>query len=106
MEIHQNLNGAQSRKKGKNAQYERVLKIFQTEELKMGKPSGNSTSPKLWAHCVSQHAAIVDPETSFKDLMDYHEHEHDGPCTIRNHDRADRTYSIKKIGQVLSESET
>jgi hypothetical protein len=60
---------------------------------------------QLWAHCVSRHCAIMDPKTSLNDLRDFHEHEHDGPGTIRNHDRADRSYSLKKIGQVLSDSE-
>ena len=60
---------------------------------------------KLWAHCVSEHANILSPETSISDLIDYHEHEHNGPCTIRNHNRDDLKYSIKKIGKVLSESD-
>lgn len=60
----------------------------------------------LWAHCVSEHAAILPPEITLEDLASYHEHEHEGPGTIRNHDPASRTYSLKKMGQVLSESES
>lgn len=60
---------------------------------------------KLWAHIVSQHSNIISPETPMKDLVDYHDNEHRGPGTIRNHDPKDRTYSLKKLGEVLSESE-
>jgi hypothetical protein len=59
----------------------------------------------LWAHLVSAHACCIDPKTSAAELADLHKHEHQGPGTIRNHDPADRSYSLKKIGTVLSESE-
>ena len=60
---------------------------------------------QLWAHCVSRHAAIMDPTTTMESLTDFHDHEHHGPCTIRNHDPEDRSYSLQKIGKVLSESD-
>lgn len=60
---------------------------------------------KLWAHCVAEHCCILSPEISWKELKDFHDHEHHGPGTIRNHDLEDRTYTLKKIGKVLSESE-
>jgi hypothetical protein len=60
---------------------------------------------KLWAHIVSQHASMLSPETPLDVLIDAHEHEHDGPGTIRNHPRDSRTYSLKKLGKVLSEAE-
>jgi len=59
----------------------------------------------LWAHCVSEHATILSPETSLAELHDFHTHEHEGPGTIRNHDPASRVYSLKKMGKVLYESE-
>lgn len=59
----------------------------------------------LWAHCVSKHAAILSPETSYEDLLDYHQHEHKGPGTIRNHPEDSREYSLKKLGIVLSEAD-
>lgn len=59
----------------------------------------------LWAHIVSKHAAILDPDTPMEDLTDLHEHEHDGPGTIRDHDRKLRTFNLKRLGQVLSEAD-
>jgi hypothetical protein len=67
--------------------------------------AGSNARMALWAHCVSEHAAILSPEISFRDLEKYHDHEHGGPGTIRNHERSSRDYSIKKIGQVLSEAD-
>jgi hypothetical protein len=60
---------------------------------------------KLWAHCVSEHAAILRPDETLEELTEFHEHEHDGPGTIRNHPRDARNYTLRKIGKVLSEAE-
>jgi hypothetical protein len=60
---------------------------------------------RLWAHCVSQHANILPPETPLAEMQSYHDGEHRGPGTIRDHDPADRSYSLKKLGEVLSEAE-
>lgn len=60
---------------------------------------------ELWAHCVSEHACILDPLTPYAELLDFHRHEHKGPGTIRNHPEDSRKYSLKKIGEVLSEAE-
>lgn len=60
---------------------------------------------ELWAHLVSQHATIIDLNCTLAELKDMHEHEHEGPGTIRNHPEESREYSLKKLGQVLSESE-
>jgi hypothetical protein len=60
---------------------------------------------ELWAHCVSEHAVILPPDTPLPDLTRYHDDEHEGPGTIRNHDPASRTWSLKKLGEVLSEAE-
>ena len=59
----------------------------------------------LWGHLVSAHAGIFPLQATLEELLDMHEHEHNGPGTTRNHPRASREYSIKKIGNVLSESE-
>ena len=60
---------------------------------------------ELWAHLVSAHAGIWRLDSTFEDLKDSHDHEHEGPGTIRNHDPKSRAYSLKKLGEVLSESE-
>lgn len=60
---------------------------------------------ELWAHLVSRHAVIISPELSEAELFDLHKHEHDGPGTIRNHPREDLSFNLKKLGEVLSESE-
>jgi len=60
----------------------------------------------LWAHCVSEHAAILTPQIGLQGLVRFHEHEHEGPGTIRNHPPGSRFYSIRKMGIVLSEAET
>lgn len=59
----------------------------------------------MWAHCVSEHAVIMKPDATFAQLQDFHDHEHEGPGTIRNHDPKSRAFSLKKLGQVLSEAE-
>lgn len=60
----------------------------------------------LWAHLVSKHATILDIDVPMDELRELHDHEHTGPGGIRNHPREDTTYSLKKLGQVLSESES
>lgn len=59
----------------------------------------------LWAHCVSAHCAIIAPDETLDELISYHEHEHAGPGTIRGHELSDRSFSLKKIGEVLSEAD-
>lgn len=60
---------------------------------------------ELWAHLVSEHAGIWALDSTFKNLVEAHDHEHEGPGTIRNHPKESRRYSVKKLGEVLSESE-
>jgi hypothetical protein len=59
----------------------------------------------LWGHLVSAHAGIFPLQATLEELLDMHEHEHNGPGTIRNRPRESREYSLNKIGNVLSESE-
>jgi hypothetical protein len=59
----------------------------------------------LWGHIISQHASCVGLDMTLEELIKLHEHEHDGPGTIRNHPRTSREYSLHKIGQVLIESD-
>ncbi len=59
----------------------------------------------LWAHLVSRHAVIIGFNWTLASLLEHHAHEHNGPGGIRNHDEADRSYTLKKLGQVLSEDE-
>jgi hypothetical protein len=82
------------------------MKGVHIEILDGDTPKSSINAIQLWAHYVSQHACIMSPETSLNNLIDYHDHEHHGPCTIRNHDPKELSYSLKKIGKVLSESET
>lgn len=59
----------------------------------------------LAMHLVSEHA---DPLAITRDLAgntEQHDHEHDGPGTIRNHLRASRLYQQDKIEEVLEELE-
>lgn len=59
---------------------------------------------KLWAHIVSMHACAMDLNWTMDEYLDFHEHEHNnGPGGIRNHPEDSREYSLKKMGQVLSE---
>jgi hypothetical protein len=65
----------------------------------------NPTHTLLWAHLVSEHAACVSPLTSQTVLETLHQQEHEGPCTIRNHDKNSFHFSMVKLGKVLSEAE-
>jgi hypothetical protein len=58
---------------------------------------------ELWLHLVSAHAAGCDPTMTYADLEDLHEHEHDGPGTIRNHPRESRMWDRAKLATVLRE---
>lgn len=59
---------------------------------------------ELWAHIVSEHCNMA-PPGSVADMLDYHENEHRGPGTIRNHDEHSYHYSLRKLAAVLSELE-
>lgn len=59
---------------------------------------------ELWAHIVSEHCNMA-PPGSVSDMLDYHESEHEGPGTIRNHDPSSFHYSLRKLAAVLSELE-
>lgn len=59
---------------------------------------------ELWAHIVSEHCNAA-PPGSVASMLDYHESEHEGPGTIRNHDPHSYHYSLRKIAAVLSELE-
>jgi hypothetical protein len=59
---------------------------------------------ELWAHIVSEHCNMA-PPGSVSSMLDYHEHEHEGPGTIRNHDPNSYHYSLRKLAKILSELE-
>ena len=69
------------------------------------RPRWDNARFKLWAHCVSEHCNILDIDVPMDDLVEYHDSEHEGPGTIRDHPKQSRAYSLKKIGEVLSEAE-
>lgn len=60
----------------------------------------------LWAHLVSRHAVILDIDCTREELEQIHRHDHLAPGGIRNHTKEDRSYSLRKMGQVLSENES
>jgi hypothetical protein len=57
---------------------------------------------ELWAHIVSAHCNAA-PPGSLNAMLEYHEHEHQGPGTIRNHPEQSRHYSLRKLAEVLGE---
>lgn len=59
---------------------------------------------ELWAHIVSEHCNMAPPGT-LAEMLDYHDSEHEGPGTIRNHPVESRRYSLRKLAKVLSELE-
>jgi len=70
----------------------------------IGDLENNVDRLELWAHIVSEHCNMA-PPGSVSDMLDYHEHEHRGPGTIRNHDENSLHYSLRKLAKVLSELE-
>jgi hypothetical protein len=54
-------------------------------------------------HLISEHADGAAVMRPLKDNQDAHEHEHDGPGTIRNHDRLSLHYDEAKKAEVLAE---
>lgn len=60
---------------------------------------------RLWAHLVSKHATCVSPLSTLESLTEDHDHEHEGPGTIRDHDPADRSFDLHTLGEVLAELE-
>lgn len=59
---------------------------------------------ELWAHIVSEHCNMAPPGTLYS-MLEYHDGEHEGPGTIRNHPVESRRYSLRKLAEVLSELE-
>jgi hypothetical protein len=57
----------------------------------------------LWAHLVSRHACGIDTSATFDELVALHDHEHDGPGTIRNHPLEDRSVDDQALARVLAE---
>jgi hypothetical protein len=50
----------------------------------------------LALHLASMHADPMAMQREAGENDDQHEHEHDGPCTIRNHPRASRQFDLAK----------
>jgi hypothetical protein len=59
---------------------------------------------ELARHLISAHAMPVSFDLPEAELIEAHEHEHDGPGTIRNHARASRHWTQRKIDEVLAEA--
>lgn len=60
---------------------------------------------ELWAHIVSEHAAVVALDATRSELEELHHHEHNGPGGIRNHPESSRTFKFTKLGTVLAEAD-
>ena len=60
----------------------------------------------LWAHLISEHATCIGLDLPLADLVEIHEHEHDGPGTIRNHPREWRNANVARIVATLAESDS
>jgi hypothetical protein len=88
---------------------EQVKKLrAQVKELSAPRPVlglGDLAHFRLWAHLGSEHAGIWGIGLTFGELIREHDAEHAGPGTIRGHHEADRTFSLKKLGQVLAEGD-
>lgn len=52
----------------------------------------------LARHCLINAATLADHA-----VIDAHEHEHDGPGTIRNHPRDDHSWTVEKVNDVLAD---
>lgn len=59
----------------------------------------------LAMHLVSAHCDPMAVCRFPPDNIDQHEHEHDGPGTIRNHPRDDLSFDEQKVEDVLEETE-
>lgn len=59
----------------------------------------------LRLHLASMHANASAFTLPAADLDDVHRHDHFGPCGLRNHDFADRTYDEAKARAVVAELE-
>lgn len=57
----------------------------------------------LRLHIVSEHANAVGLELDEVDALEYHDNEHRGPCTIRNHDSNSFHWSPASVAEVLAE---
>jgi len=55
----------------------------------------------LRLHLASEHALAG---LGFDDPVGTHEHEHDGPCTIRDHPRKSRHWDPEKVAAVIVEA--
>lgn len=58
---------------------------------------------RLAMHLASMHADPMAPERSYRGNAEQHEHEHDGPGTIRNHPRASREFDQLRAWSVIAE---
>lgn len=57
----------------------------------------------LAKHLASRHADGLALTRTLADNQDAHQHEHDGPGTIRNHPREDLSWDGEKVDQVVAE---
>lgn len=57
----------------------------------------------LWGHLIARHGAELDSRATLEEMIDLHDDEHDGPCTIRNHDRDDLRFDAEVLADRISE---
>lgn len=68
------------------------------------RPVSASTRRALRLHLADRHAALTHRDSWYRDLVDLHDHEHDGPGTIRLHLRDDRSYDLMRARRHLAEA--
>jgi hypothetical protein len=66
-------------------------------------PDDIAEAERLAQHLASRHADGMALQRSLAENRDVHQHEHDGPGTIRNHDRDDLAYDDQAVRQILAE---
>lgn len=58
---------------------------------------------RLALHLASMHADPMAPQRGLRENRDHHGHEHDGPGTIRNHDRESLHFDLDRARYVILE---
>jgi hypothetical protein len=82
----------------------RILREMTQDAVAAGTYGESSPDDQnLAKHLASRHADGMALARPLADNQDAHEHEHDGPGTIRNHDRDDLSWSGEQVEQIVAE---
>lgn len=66
-------------------------------------PDDTTEAERLAKHLAGRHADGMALQRSVAENREAHQDEHDGPGTIRNHDRGDLSYDEQDVQQVIDE---